>query len=91
MGALSATKAWQIMTNLETVLAIEQMCAAQALDYRLPLKPGIGPRIAHQVVRKHITHTEQDHLFKEDIEASLAILRTQEVLRAVEGFLPPLK
>ncbi|MEE9294795.1 MAG: histidine ammonia-lyase [Phycisphaerae bacterium] len=91
MGAIAATKCWQVMNNLETVLAIEQMCAAQALDYRLPLKPGVGPRIAHQVVRQHITHTEQDRLFKDDIEASLAILRAQHVLKAIEKGLGSLK
>ena len=40
MGATAATKAWQIMANAETVLAIEQMCAAQALDFRAPVEPG---------------------------------------------------
>jgi histidine ammonia-lyase len=84
MGATSATKAWRIMNNVETVLAIEQMCAAQALDYRAPLQPGAGPRVAHDLIRKHIPHTEEDRLFGEDIHTSLALLRSRSVLRAVE-------
>ena len=84
MGARAATKAWQIMHNVETVLAIEQMCAAQALDYRAPLKSGIGPRIAHQVIRERIPHAEQDRLFGQDIQTSLALLRSNRMIQAIE-------
>ena len=84
MGAISAVKAWRIMDNVETVLAIEQLCAAQALDYRAPLKPGLGPRVAHRAVRETITHTEEDRTYGDDIKASLALLRSRRVLQAVE-------
>lgn len=90
MGATAATKAWRVMDGLETVLAIEQLCAAQALDFRVPLQAGIGPRTAHAIVRDKITHAEQDRLFGQDIEASLALLRSQRVLQAVERESGPL-
>src|SRR6266851_2968231 len=38
MGA--AWKARRVVANVQRVLAIELMCAAQGLDYRAPLKPG---------------------------------------------------
>lgn len=91
MGALAATKAWKIMDNVETVLAIEQMCAAQALDYRAPLKPGIGPRTARDVIRREIPHTEEDRLFGEDIQTSLALLKSQRIIITVEDQTGPLK
>ena len=78
------------MDGVETVLAIEQLCAAQALDFRAPLKAGVGPRTAHAIVREEITHAEQDRLFGKDIEVSLALLRSQRVLQAVERELGPL-
>ena len=40
MGA--AWKARRVLRNLENILAIELMCAAQGLDFRAPLRPGIG-------------------------------------------------
>ncbi len=83
MGATSATKCARILENVETVLAIEMMCAAQAMDFRLPLEPGIGPRAAHAQVRQVIAHAEKDGQFGQDIQASLKLLRDQEVLRAV--------
>jgi len=91
MGATSATKAWRVMDALETVLAIEQLCAAQALDFRAPLRAGIGPRTAHAVVRELITHAEEDRLVSRDMQQSLALLRSQRVIDAVERALGPLR
>ncbi|MEK7730389.1 MAG: histidine ammonia-lyase, partial [Planctomycetota bacterium] len=90
MGARAAVKCLQVLENTETVLAIEQLCAAQALDFRAPLLPGVGPRIAHAEVRKDITHAAADRLFGDDIQMSLALLRSQRVLRAVEEKLGPI-
>ena len=79
------------MDNTETVLAIEQMCAVQALDFRAPLQPGQGPRMAHRLIRSRIPHAEKDRLFSEDIQTSLELLRSQRVLLEVEKELGSLK
>ncbi len=91
MGARAAVKCLQVLENTETVLAIEQMCAAQALDYRAPALPGVGPQVAHAEVRKDIPHAEEDRLFGEDIAKSLALLRAERIVRAVEKKIGPLK
>ena len=39
MGTIAARQAEQILHNVETVLAIEFLCAAQGLDFRQPLAP----------------------------------------------------
>ncbi len=91
MGARAAVKCYEVLANTETVLAIEQMCAAQAMDFRAPLLPGIGPRIAHMEVRKDITHTDQDRLFGEDIQKSLRLLRSRRIVAAVESKIGPLR
>lgn len=85
MGARSAVKCLSVLENTETVLAIEMMCAAQAIDFRTPLTPGVGPRAAHQQVRQRIAHADHDRLFGEDIRTSLELLRSQKVLRSVEA------
>jgi histidine ammonia-lyase len=84
MGANAATKCLKVLENAETVLAIEQLCAAQALDYRVPLKAGLGPRAAHAEIRRHIAHARTDRIFGDDIDQSLKLLRDGEVLRVVE-------
>ncbi len=85
MGATSALKCWQIIENAETVLAIEMLCAGQALDYRLPTKPGIGPRTALETLRQSIPHAESDRPYGEDIHTALRLLRGQDLLNAVQA------
>ena len=91
MGAQSAVKCRQILENVETVLAIEMLCAAQALDFRLPTLPGIGPRCALAALRKRIAHADADRLFGADIETALDMFRSQEVLASVEATTGPLE
>jgi histidine ammonia-lyase len=83
MGATAALKCYEILDRVETVLAIEMMCASQALDFRAPLKPGVGPRAAHAVVRRHITHAEADREFGTDIRTALRLLRDERSLRDI--------
>ncbi|MEK6643884.1 MAG: histidine ammonia-lyase [Planctomycetota bacterium] len=90
MGATSALKCRQVLENAETVLAIEMICAGQGLDYRLPTQPGAGPRTALEALRTRISHAEADRAFGEDIHTSLAMLREQSILKAVEGRVGPL-
>ncbi len=85
MGATSAVKCWQVLENAETILAIEMLCAAQALDYRLPTMPGIGPRTALETIRRTIDHAEEDREFGQHIAESLRLMRNQEVLHSVES------
>lgn len=67
MGA--AWKARRIVRNLENILAIELMCAAQAIDFRAPLSPGRGVRTAHTRVRNIVAPLEKDRVLSTDIEA----------------------
>jgi histidine ammonia-lyase len=83
MGATSAIKLYEILDRVETVLAIEMMCAAQAMDYRDPLRPGEGPRRAREIVREHISHAEADREFSVDIRTAVRLLRDEERLRKV--------
>ncbi|MFO0826028.1 MAG: histidine ammonia-lyase [Gemmataceae bacterium] len=82
MGSVSAVKLLRVFENVETVLAIEMLTAAQALDYRLPLKPGRGVEAAHRLVREACPHREADYLFREDLERVFTLVRGQELLDA---------
>jgi histidine ammonia-lyase len=67
MGA--AWKLRRIVQNVRHVLAIELMCAAQAIDYRAPLRPGRGVAAAHERVRQLVTPLDCDRVLSGDIEA----------------------
>jgi histidine ammonia-lyase len=80
MGSVSALKLLQVFHNVETVLAIEVLTATQALDYRLPLKPGRGVEAAHQLVRARSPHREADYLFHDDLDQVFTLIRGRELL-----------
>jgi histidine ammonia-lyase len=80
MGSISALKLLTVFENIEHVLAIEFLTAAQALDYRAPLKPGRGVFRAHQFIRGAIPHRERDYMFQDDLGQMLGILRSRELL-----------
>jgi histidine ammonia-lyase len=66
MGA--AWKLRRILDNVRHIMAIELMCAAQGLDYRLPLQAGRGAAQGHRLVRQLVRPLEQDRVLSTDIE-----------------------
>jgi len=84
MGSISAVKLLQVLQNVEHVFAIELLTAAQALDYRLPLKPGLGVHAAHQHIRSQIPHREKDYLFQDDLKPSIEIIQSAQLQSVVE-------
>ncbi len=67
MGATSAHKVQRILELAQQVIAIELMCAAQMLDFRKPLKPGIGVQQALEIVRSYVAKLEHDRVLAPDI------------------------
>jgi histidine ammonia-lyase len=76
MGMTGALKLRQITQNLELILAIEMMCAAQGLDYRLPLQPSPTVARAHAAIRTAVPHLNQDRMPAPDIEAVAKLIRS---------------
>ncbi len=91
MGWTSALKTRQIIDNAQAVLAIEMMAGAQAVDFRAPLKPSRGVQAAHEVVRKHVAHLEEDRPLYDDINILKDVVERAEVLEAVEKAVGELK
>ncbi|HEX4823308.1 MAG TPA: histidine ammonia-lyase [Candidatus Polarisedimenticolaceae bacterium] len=68
MGVHAARKAEEIVRNAETVLAIETIAAAQALDFLAPLTPGAGVAAAHRAFRRVVKRLRRDRVLAPDIE-----------------------
>lgn len=85
MGSISALKLLSVLANTERVLAVELLTAAQALDFRAPLKPGRGVEAAHRAVRAKVAHAERDYEVGADIERCAAMLRDCSLVAAVEA------
>ena len=75
MGMTGALKLRQITDNLELILAIEMMCAAQGLDYREPLQPSPAVARAHATIRAVVPHLDEDRIPAPDIQAIASAIR----------------
>ena len=84
MGSISATKLLEVFKNVECVLSIEMLVAAQALDFRLPLKPGKGVEIAFNTVRDKVSHRHEDDLFHRDMEICREIISSDNLIEKLE-------
>ncbi len=74
MGAWGARKALMVVENAERVVACELLCAAQALDFRRPLRAGPGVERAWHAVRAHVPFRTTDRLFQADLAAAHALV-----------------
>lgn len=75
MGANAAVKLYKVILNTERVLAIELFNAAQALDFRLPLKSSPKIMEIHDEYRKVVPFILNDELMYPYIERSIQFLR----------------
>ncbi|HZD47182.1 MAG TPA: histidine ammonia-lyase [Silvibacterium sp.] len=67
MGMTGALKLRQVVSNAEHVLAIELICAAQGLEYRLPLKPALEVGAAADQVREIVPPLREDRVLSGEI------------------------
>ena len=84
MGTIAARKAGEIMGNLRRVIAMELMCACQAIDLRSGKDGlGIGTRAAYEAVRSVCPMLKEDRPLYEDINRCEDLLQGGILLSAV--------
>jgi len=83
MGMNTAIKNFQILDNAYGVLGIEFMAAAQALDFR-DYNFGFGVTKAREVVRRHVEFLDVDRPLYKDHTNMKALVKSCEILEAVE-------
>ena len=77
MGSISGRQLNQILGNLEKILAIELMYAAQALEFRRPNKCSDIIELNHKIIRAKVAKLEEDRLLKPDIDAMIRLVKSQ--------------
>ncbi len=91
MSANAALHARRVVWNVERVVAIELLCAAQAVDLLAPLQGpaglGRGTAAVYRLIRAHVPFLERDRFLQPDIERLAELVHTGEVLRAAEAAL----
>jgi histidine ammonia-lyase len=85
LGWASARNLRQVLTNLSRILAVEAVCAAQAIDLRDPLLPAAGTGAAVGLLREQIPGPGPDRFLAPELAAAEALVWRGDVLSAAES------
>jgi len=91
MGSISASKFRRIVDNLARVLAIELICATQAVDLRPGLTSGVGTACARRFVRGLVLPVREDRSLSAEIGLLATAVRDGSLERAVGAATGPLE
>lgn len=91
MGMTAARKGREILFNTINVLAIELMCAAQAIEFQG--KAGLAPAMAavYDKVREWVHPLEEDRILYPDIEECAQMIWDGSILKAAEDIIGELR
>ena len=85
MGTIACRQARMVLENATWVIAIEVMSAAQALDFRAGLRPGVGVHAAHQRVRRELPHLERDEYLRPGLDKVRDLVRSGALVQSAEA------
>ncbi len=88
MGSISGRKLNRVLDNLEFILAIELLSAAQAIEFRKPLKSSAILEHAHELVRTRVSFASEDRVFAEDVNRIAGIIKDFSFVNSINAFAP---
>src|SRR5579864_1953008 len=81
MGWHSALRARQVATNVESILAMEALGAAQGIDLLAPLKPGRLTGQAHAAIRERVPMLDHDRILYREMETAIELVSSGTLAR----------
>ncbi|MFD0796364.1 histidine ammonia-lyase [Maribacter chungangensis] len=84
MGSIGGRKAVQVIGNVEKILAIELLTAAQAFEYRKPMKSGVFLEEIHKEIRKKVSFADKDRVFADDIEKGIELIKDKTIIKLIK-------
>jgi histidine ammonia-lyase len=84
MGWGAGLKLRRLVENVSRILAVEAACAAQALDLRRPLTPGLVTGAALQRIRQEVPYIDEDVFLAPYLQAAEGMVRSGALLAAAE-------
>ena len=79
MGSISARICLEVINNLEKILAIELLHAAQSLEFRRPNKFSLPIEKTLSKIRKNVKKLEGDRVLSIDIEVMINLIENQDL------------
>ncbi|MFT4576592.1 MAG: histidine ammonia-lyase [Polaribacter sp.] len=77
MGSISGRQFNQILGNIEKILAIELMYAAQAMEFRRPNTFSTIIEENFKIIREKVAKLEEDRILKDDIYAMIQLVKNK--------------
>jgi histidine ammonia-lyase len=90
MGWTAGLKLRRVVGNVRRALAIEALCAAQAIDLRAPLRPGAAVAAVLGRVRDHVPALDEDRYLAPDVAALERLVADGTLVAAAEEVVGPL-
>ncbi|MCD4783541.1 MAG: histidine ammonia-lyase [Candidatus Eremiobacteraeota bacterium] len=84
MGSISALKLMNIFNNTVNIVAIELLCASEAVEHRSPHQPGRITGIIYQKIRNEIQPLSCDRPLSEDIEKVAELIKHEGFIGEIE-------
>ncbi|RME97222.1 MAG: histidine ammonia-lyase, partial [Bacteroidetes bacterium] len=82
MGSISGRKAWRVIDNVEKIIAIELLCAAQAQGFH-PLKSSPILQQLHERIREEVPQLTRDVYLHEPIQSLIQLVRSRALLQQI--------
>ncbi len=76
MAAHGARRLTPMVKNLNTILGVELLCAAQGVEFRAPLRTSEPLQITIQTLRKSVPPLDQDRYLAPDIETASKLVNS---------------
>jgi len=86
MGSIGGRKTFRVVKNLEKILGVELLSAAQALDFHRPKKSSKILDAVHGEIRESISFATEDRLFANDINKAINIIKDRSLLSITHNF-----
>jgi len=90
MGWSAGLKLRRLLENVSRILAVEAACAAQALDLRRPLTPGLVTGAVLRRIRQEVPFIEEDTFLAPHLQTAESMVRSGAILAAAEEKIGPL-
>lgn len=85
LGSISARKCFEVLNNVEKIIAIEFLAACQGVDFLKPLKCGNGTGSAYTQVRSKVQHISDDVVMNDHIESVCDVIFSGKFIHQVES------
>ena len=84
MGSIASRKCYQILRNVQAVIAIEMLTASQGIEFLKPLHCGKGTTAAYNEIRTYVPALNEDRVLHNDIAKVLNLIKEEKILNSVE-------